>query len=806
MQRTELFAEIRGAYRHLRRTWGFSLLATLLLATGIGAVTLVYSIVDGILIRPLPYPDAGRLVGVQAVNRAKSVVQPAMAIGDFRDLHARQKSLRALGAYRPDFATWQRPGLSPVQLTAALVTEDFFGVLAVRPALGRTFSQGEFSATAPRSIVLSDAAWKRRFNADPGVVGQVITVGDQPTTIIGVMPASLREPAFVDVWLPFPIEAGENLTRDSRYWVTIGRLAEGSTVGQVQTECSTIADDLARRHPETNRGWSLGVAPLHELRVSGVRSSLWVLLAGTVLLLVVACLNLANLLLARGLKRLGEMAVRSSLGATRAMLVRQVLWECLFLAVHGGALGIGLSYAAVHAITKSIPPSIVPRIHEIAIDTRVLALAVIVTALSALLAGIFPARQAARADVAELLKQGSTRAGTSRGIRRLQRVLVVVQVAVTFVVLTGASLLWRSLSALSQVEPGVTVTGLYTLQLAPTPSQFESSLDLARYFERMETAAASVPGVAAAAVDASAPLHGISLRFPCTIVGAALDNSEGLQPVYHFVTPSFTQTVGQRLLEGRWIEETDTEKTRLVAVVNRSLARAIGSGASVLDRKIHVVPWMASGEVEIVGVLTDALQENLVDPAPPQLYLAQRQIPWFFSTLVIKAAPGQALPRQGLREALQRVDGSLPVEFTPLADSIARSTAQPRLLSRLFEILGAATLGFTLFGIYACISFSVTQRTPEYGLRMALGASPGRIVGEMAREVGAQVGAGLAFGCVGAFLFASVLRSQLYGIGAHDGPTLAVTGSVLVATSLLSALVPSLRAGSVPPAMALRNS
>lgn len=805
MNLNELLAELRGAHRHLVRTWGFSLLAVSLLASGIGAVTLVYSIVDGILIRPLPYEQPGRLVGIEAVNRSKSVVQPAISIADFRDLLNRQKALSVLGAYRPDFATWQRPGETPVQLTCALVTEDFFRTLGVAPVLGRTFTPAEFSVAAPRSIVLSEAAWRQRFNADPAIIGRVITVGDQPTSVVGVMPASLREPAFVDVWLPFAVENPENNARDSRYWVTIGRLAPGASIGQVRAEASTIGQDLARQFPESNRGWDFEAAPLHELRVSGVRTSLWVLLAGTVLLLVVACLNLANLLLARGLKRLGEMAVRSSLGATQGMLVRQVLWECLLLALAGGALGVGLSYGTVHAIANTIPPSVIPRIHEIRIDGSVLLLAFAVTAVAALLAGLFPARQAAQASVAEVLKQGSTRAGTSRGIRRLQRTLVVVQVAVTFVVLTGAMLLWRSLSALNRVEPGVDVQNVYVQQLAPTPSQYDSNLDLAHYFERLETAAAAVPGVSSAAVDASAPLSGISLRFPCTIVGAALDRSEGLQPVYHFITPAFTRVLGQKVLEGRGIEETDTEKTRRVALVSRAFARQIGQGASVIGRHIRVVPWMAPEEVEIVGVLEDARQENLTDAPPPQLYLAQRQSPWFFSTLLVKVAPGQALPRQALRDALQRADGSLPVELIPLSRAIERSTAQPRLLSRLFQLLGAATLGFTLFGIYACISFSVTQRTPEYGLRMALGASPARIVAEMGRELGAQVGLGLAAGWLGSLFFSAVLRTQLYGVGAHDGVTLVVTSSVLVAASLLSALLPSLRASSVPPAMALRS-
>jgi predicted permease len=796
---------LRSAVRHLGRSPGFFLLATLLLATGIGAVTFVYSVINGILIRPLPYVEADRLVGFQAVNRARSIVHPSISISDFRDLRERQRSLEVMGAYRGDFSSWQRPGEQPVQLAAALVTEDFFRVLGVAPSRGRIFSPEEFAIGSPRTVVLSHEAWARRFNRDPSIIGRVITLSGESTTVIAVMPPTLREPAFVEVWLPFPREAGENFARDSRYWVSIGRMRSGASLAQVGAETSAIGTNLARQFPATNENWSMTVAPLHSLRVSGVRASLWVLFGATALLLIVACLNLANLLLARGLQRLGEMAVRQALGATRRRLLTQVLWENFVIALPGGLIGVGLAYAAVALFAKGVPPQLVPRANEVDIDAGVLAFALIASLAAGAIAGVFPALQAARSEVGEVLKQGNARSGGGRGVRRAQRGLVAVQIGVAFVVLTGAALFWKTLSALNQVDPGFQVQGVHVMQAAPTTAQYETNKDLARYFDRLVGACESIPGVEAAAVDASAPFGVVHLNFPYHVVGGSSE-SANTEAVYHFVSPGFFKATSLPVKSGRAIDARDDEQRSAVAMVNETMARLISPDGHAIGRRLRIVPWLWPNEIEIVGITGDAREANLVDPTPPQLYLAQRQIPWFFSTLIVKLQPGRVFPLSALRDALQKEDSSLPVRFAPLTEKIALSTAQPRLLSTLFFALGGATLGFTLFGIYACISLAVTQRTSEYGLRMALGATPRRVMGELAREVGRLIVIGSAGGVVGTWLFGGVLRGELHGVGPNDPQTMAVTGLVLAAASLAAALVPMVRVGQVPPAVALRHS
>jgi predicted permease len=805
MPAASLAADFLAALRHLRRTPGFALVAVALLATGVGAVTLVYSVVQGILLRPLPYAQPAQLVGFEAINHAKSVRQPALSVSDFRDLHARRKALAVLGAYRPDFATWRQPGEAPVQLVAALVTEDFFSVLGVPPLSGRVFAPDEFSLGGPSAVVLSEAAWRQRFGADATLVGRTITLNDQPCTVVGVMPAAMREPAFVDVWLPFPVEAPENMARDSRYWTTIGRLAPGASLAQVQAEATAVAADLANQYPGTNRGWTLRVAPLHDLRVSGLRAGLVILLAATALLLIVACSNLANLLLARGLRRVGEMAVRLALGAEPRRLLRLVLLENLVLGLTGGLLGVAGAWAVVHFVVNRLPPYLVPRAHEVSVDGLVLAVATGVSVLAGLIAGLFPAWQAARTAVGEVLKQDGLRGGTGSGTRRLQRWLVVGQLALTFVVLAGATQLGRSLLALQAVDPGFRSADVHLLGVAPSPAQFETNLDLARYYERLVDAAKSVPGVEAAAVDASPPLSGITLRFPYTMAGQTREDGAGNDAVFNPVTDGFFDTLRLRLVAGRFLSATDDERGQAVVVVNETLARRLTPDGAALGQRLRLVPWLSRAEHEVVGIVRDTRQDNLVDAPPAQLYVPQRQAPWFFSTLLVRVRAGQPLPLRALREALGRADAGLAVEFRSLDDAIAATAVQARLLSRLFAIFGALALGLTLFGIYAALAFAVAQRTREFGLRMALGAGPLTVVAQMAREIGLLFASGLGLGLAGALALGGALRSQLFEVGAHDPFALAVVGSALALAAFAAAAVPAWRASLVPPASALRH-
>ena len=413
MQR--LTDELSAAFRALGRAPGFAALAVAMLALGIGANVAIYSVFQTIVLNPLPYPEAARLVGLSSVNNAKALRQPALSVADFRDYRERSSAYDALAAFRPDFAAFAPQGADPIQLVAGLVTEEFFPVFRVAPLHGRHFRAEEFSAGAGRTALISFSAWRRHFAQDPAAIGRTVMLNDESTTIIGVMPENFREPDFVEVWLPFSPEAPENLARDSRFWWTVGRLKSGASLASAQTEATTTAATLEGEYPSTNRGWTVAVQPLHEMRTGEVRSSLHMLVGAVGLVLLVACVNLANLMLARGVSRMPELAVRLSLGATSGTLARGVLLESLLLALIGGLLGAGLVAIGLPILAHQLPPGLVPRAHEIGVDGAALAFALGISIFTGVIFGSFPAWQVLRANVNELLKAG----GAPRASRRL---------------------------------------------------------------------------------------------------------------------------------------------------------------------------------------------------------------------------------------------------------------------------------------------------------------------------------------------------------------------------------------------------
>ncbi|MEJ1973409.1 MAG: ABC transporter permease [Lacunisphaera sp.] len=470
MQR--LLTEFPAAFRSLRRAPGFALLAVTMLALGIGANVAIFSIFQSIILRPLPYPEQERLVGFKSVNSAKAITQPALSLTDFRDLQERATSYIALAAFRPDFA-----GLRPAgrRARAARLRQGHRGVLSVfglAPQLGRVFQAAEFSAGAARTVVLSHAAWRRHFGESADVIGRTVILDNEPATVIGVMPGEFREPEFADVWLPFPVEAPENLARDSRFWSTVGRLKRGVALSAAQAEATTIATNLAGEFASTNRGWGLTLQPLLELRVSGLRSSLQLLVGAVGLVLLIACVNLANLMLARGVSRLQELAVRLALGATPQALARAVVCESLLLAAAGGATGILLAAVGLPALASQLPPGLVPRSATIGVDGPALLFAVAVSLLTGLVFGLLPAWQVLRANVNEMLKSGGARGASSRFASSVQGGLIAGQVALTLVVLTGAGLLMKSLLALQHTAPGFDPSGLLALRISPPQSRW----------------------------------------------------------------------------------------------------------------------------------------------------------------------------------------------------------------------------------------------------------------------------------------------------------------------------------------------
>jgi putative ABC transport system permease protein len=796
--------ELTAAFRSLRRAPRFSALAIGMLALGIGANVAIFSIFRSIVLNPLPYPNPGELVGFSATNPGKALTMPALSVSDFRDLKERAQSFRALAAYRPNFVSFKPNGGDAVQLVGAFVTEEFFPLFGTAPLQGRGFNAGEFSAAASRTAVLSRAAWRRHFGERTDVVGSTLLLDDQQVTIVGIMPDDFREPEFVDIWLPFPLEAPENLARDSRFWTTVGRLNSGATLAAAQTEAATITAALAGEYPSTNKGWGMTLRPLLEQRVGNLRGSLLLLIGAVGLVLLVACVNLANLMLARGVGRLGELAVRLALGATPRTLARTVFLESLILAVIGGAIGAALAAIALPLLAHTLPPGLVPRSSAIGVDGDALAFALGVSVLTGLVFGLLPAWQVLRANVNDLLKSGGARGGTSRFAGRAQAALITGQVALTLMVLSGAGLLARSLLNLQRTNPGFDPTNVLTLRVAPPETRWQDFVGLSAYYDRLLDEVRRLPGVESAAFDSSAPLCGITLRYPFWVHGRPRAEGSADDAVFNAVSPDLLQTLKLPLLRGRFIAARDERQSLKVCVINQALANRVFPGEDPIGKRIQTVAFLVREYREVVGVVGAVKQENLSDPPPPQIYVPQAQSPWFFATLLVRLKGGAAqLP--ALQAALRRADPALALNIHSLEDNIARTATQPRLRAALFGLFALLALGLSAFGIYASMVFTVGQRTREIGVRLALGATPGMILGWVLGRAARLCALGVVIGLAGALALGQMLRGLLHGVEPADPLVLVVLALFLPLVALAASAVPAFTASRLNPTQALQQ-
>jgi len=799
-----VFDELTAAFRSLRRAPGFAVLATGMLALGIGANVGIFSIFRSLILNPLPYAQPAALVGFSSANPAQALVMPALSASDFRDLRERAQSCSALAACRPNFVSFKPAGGDAVQLVGAFVTEEFFPLFGVAPLRGRAFQPDEFSAAAPRTALLSRAAWRRHFGERADTVGATLLLDDQPVTIVGIMPEDFREPEFVDIWLPFPVEAPENLARDSRFWTTVGRLKPGVTPAAAQAEAATIAAALAQEHPATNKGWELAVRPLLEQRVGDLRGSLLLLVGAVGLVLLVACVNLANLMLARGLARFNELAVRLALGATPAALARSVFLESLLLAGAGGALGAGLAAGGLPLLARTLPPGLVPRSSAIAVDGGALAFALGVSVLTGLGFGLLPAWQVLRANVNDLLKSGGARAGTHRFASRAQGILIAGQIALTLMVLSGAGLLARSLLNLQHTHPGFDPADVLTLRVAPPETRWQDFVGLAAYYDRLLDEVRRLPGVEAAAFDSSAPLCGITLRYPFWVQGRPRTEGSADDAVFNAVSPDFLRTLRLPLLRGRFLADSDELKGRKVCVINQALASRLFPGEDAIGKKLQTVTFLVRDYREIVGIVGDVRQDNLSDPPPPQIYVPQAQSPWFFATLLVRI-PGGAAHLAGLQAALRRADPSLALNVRPLEENIARTATAPRLRTALFGLFALLALGLSAFGLYASMAFTVRQRSREIGVRLALGATPAGILGWVLARAARLCAVGVAAGLIGSVALGGLLRGLLHGVQPTDPLVLTLLTLLLPLVVLAASVIPALAAARLNPTQALQQ-
>jgi predicted permease len=574
-------------------------------------------------------------------------------------------------------------------------------------------------------------------------------------------------------------------------------------LGQAQVELTGIAQQLEREYPEMDKDWGVRVTPLLDLRIGAVRASLTLLMAAVGLVLVIACLNLANLSLARATARLPEMALRLALGARPGDLVRQVLGESVLLAVAGGATGCGLLAVVLPVVVRSLPSTLLPRAHEVTVSLPVVGFTVIVSMLTGLCFGALPAWQLVRTNPHDLLKRGGGRSGGTAG-GRLQGALVGGQIALTLMVLTGAALLLRSFWNLQQADAGFRSEGVYTLRVAPAPSRYETNADLARYYDRLIEALQATAGVEQVAIDASTPLTGITLPFPFWVFGRERRDSDAATAVYNPVSEQFFALLEIPLLRGRRFTEQDGSGGAPVAVVNQTFARRYFPGEDPIGRRILLLPWVSNQYREIVGIVGDVRQDNPAAEPPPQVYVPQKQMPWIFTTLLVRLRAGTPASQALIRDALQRVEPTLPVHLVTMAASRRQLTAEPMLYAVLLGGFAAVALGLAMLGVYASMAYLVVQRTREIGVRLALGATPAGVVRHFLRRFGGSMAGGAAGGVLGALLVANGLRGLLFGVAPRDPATLALLAVLLPAVALVACALPAWRAARRPPMQALQ--
>jgi predicted permease len=799
-----LIQDIAYSLRRLRKGPGFALVAVATLALGIGANAAIFSAVNAVLLRPLPYPEPERLMVVNHVWKGQpTVVSPQ----NFLDFQKEAKSFEALAPYDTGGATLTGRG-EPVQVATGETSATFFDVLRVGPALGRFFKPGENDPGQNRVVVLSQGWWRERFGGDPGAVGQDLVLDGVPHRIIGVAPPGFDFPGGRSLWLP--LEYDERFRTQSRgawYLSAIGRLRANSSVESARAEAGTIGARLAKAYPDANEGVGLTVRPLHEAMVGKVRTPLFVLLGAVGLVLLIACANVANLLLSRAVAREGELAVRSAMGAGRARLVRQLLTEASVLGALGAAAGLIVA-AWGGELILALQPRDVPRLDEIRLDLVVVAFTVACAFLTTVVFCTLPALLATRRSSAVALREGGRGLLSGRG-GRVRRGLAVAEMALAVALLAGAGLLLRSFSQLQKVDPGFQSESALVFRLSLPASRYPDGPARAQFQERVFEALQALPGVRSVAATIGIPLGGFSFNFSFLVDGRP-EPPAGQWPSLEtrVVTASYFRTLGIPVIQGRGFAESDDAAAPRVVVIGRETARRHFAGEDPIGQRIRLgwgPPTDAVGGT-VVGVVGDVKEGGLDDRPLAQIYIPYAQKPVGGMDVVLRTSVPPSSLAAAARGAVRDLDPDLPVaRLETLAQIVAASIAQPRFYTTLLTAFAGTALVLAALGLFGVISVGVSQRTREIGVRMALGARAEDVLRLVLREAAALALVGIAVGLAAAFALSRTLSTLLFNLSPTDPVAFGVAPVVLLLTALVASLLPARRASNVDPIEALRS-
>ena len=801
--------DLRYAIRVMAGNRAFSAAAIIVLALGIGANSVIFSVVNAVLLSSLPYPDADRIVMVFESDRQRQT-QEAVSAANFLDWREQNQVFESIAAFREENMSLTGAD-RPERIPSVIATADLFSVLGVKPMLGRVFRTDEENLRSSRVAVISQGLWERRFGADPNIIGQKITVNGEPLMIIGVMPGSFRFPSETDLWISPRYVVPEHIlrpsidmttSRDSHYLNAIARLKPGITIRQAGAEMDTIANRLEKLYPGDNEGRGVSLTTIREDVVGKIRPTLLVLFGAVGFVLLIACGNVANLLLARGASRQKEMAIRTALGASRFRLIRQLLTESALLAIGAGALGILLALWGINALVALIPADITPT-KGIQIDTVVFGFTLVLSLITGLVFGVVPAWQATRGELNESLKDGGR--GSSGGLRRsrVRSVLIVSEIALSLVLLIGAGLMIKSFIRLVHVNPGFETGHIATMRLSLPAAQYQTAPKRAMFFQQVITGLQGLSGIQSAGAISRLPLTSGNSSRGFNIEGHA-ESNDSVNIDYRVISPDYFRSMGIRLVKGRDIDDHDNNPSSGVVIINETMARLFWPNETALGQRVRLEgdenPWM-----EVVGIVADVKHFGLESQTKPEIYVPYFIDPWPFMTIVVRSSSDLASLSAAIRDQVWSVDKDIPIPNIRTMDQLlSTSVARPRFNMLLLGVFAVIALVLSAVGVYGVMSYSVVQRTHEIGIRMALGAAKPDVLKLVVVQGLKLLLIGIGLGLLAALALTRVLTSMLFGVEPTDPATFAMISVLLACVALTACIVPARRATKVDPIVALR--
>ena len=801
----DLVQDFRYAARLLLRAPGFTIVAVIALALGIGANTAIFSVVNTLLLQPLPYRDAGRLAVVWEHNLPRDRKNNVVSPGNFIHWREMNRTFADLAAVSPSFRTTLTGDGDPVELPVQYVSGTVFQILGVRPQVGRDFAPQD-DGPGVTVVTISDRLWRQRFGADPGITSRRIVLNGRPHVVAGVMP-----PGFsildkdVDIWSTIGLPPAARTPR-GRWLCVVGRLKDGVSFEQAQQDMARVHTELGRLFPSFNTGWTAQVVPLRDQLTGDVRPALFVMLGAVGFVLLIACANVGNLVLARATARQRELAVRAALGAGRGRLIRQMLAESVLLSAIGAAAGLILAWWAIVALRTTVAARLpIVRLDQVGIDGPVLLFTVAAALVSALVFGIVPALSSAGARLTDTLKDGGRSGSASRGAR-VRSAFVIVEMALALVLLVGAGLLLRSFVLLLRVDPGFDPSSTVTVKVSIPATRYDSPEKQRAFFTQLFEKIDGLPGVRSAGGTSFLPLAGLGAATGFQIVGQPKPPA-GQEPVtdVRVITHNYFQAMGVPLRRGRFFDDRDTgDKVRRV-IINQALANKYFGNEDPIGKSI-IVSWNDEGADEIVGVVGDVRLVDLQTDARATVYWPPARFTYPFMTVAVRTASDPRGSIAGIVGALRSLDPNVAAaDVRTMEDVIDTSVAQRRLTMLLLSVFAALALALAAVGIYGVISYSVSQRTQEIGIRMALGAPQAAVMRMIVRQAMLLAAIGLVTGAIGAWILTRLMQKLLFGVTPSDPATFAAVSILLTLVAGAAAIVPGLRATRVDPVIALRS-